>query len=140
MKITETGTIILDENKILHFGIDDFIQKICIEDNCFLCGAEKNEKEFNDEHIIPKWILRKHKLFNKNITLPNKITYRYSKYTIPCCKECNVLLGNKLENIICDAFSKDYQYFVKCLEKNYPCISLFLYLACTDFLKNTLKG
>jgi hypothetical protein len=136
MIIKPNGTMLSDSGNIVHFGIEDFINKICIEDNCFLCGASRTEKEFNYEHIIPKWLLRKYNLFDKYITLPNGGTFRYDRYTIPCCKRCNTLLGEKLENKVSDAFSKDYKYLQNILLEKYQVVFIWMALI---FLKTHLK-
>ena len=136
MIIKPNGTILSDSGNIIHFGVDDFVNKICSEDNCFLCGASRAEKEFNDEHIIPKWVLRKYNLFNKHITLPNGKLFRYDRYTIPCCKECNSLLGEKIEDKVSDAFSKDYKYLQNFLNDNYHIVFIWMALI---FLKTHLK-
>jgi hypothetical protein len=65
-----------------------------------VCGADPEETEFNDEHIIPRWILKKFDLYNESITLINDRKIRYSNYTVPCCKRCNSLLGETLEDEI----------------------------------------
>lgn len=55
----------IDNGKILHFSIKDFEEKIVKSNNCFICGQSPDDKIFNDEHIIPKWILRKFDLYNQ---------------------------------------------------------------------------
>ncbi len=136
MKLLESGTVISDSGKVLQFSIDDFTQNICLADNCFICSASRDEKEFNDEHIIPQWILKKYGLYQKFISLPNGKYFRYDKYKIPCCKECNSLLGRTFEDKICDALSKDYYMFRSFLSKHYPL--LFVWMALI-FLKTHLK-
>ncbi len=82
--IAEDKTIYRD-NKIIFFSLDKFITEIIEGDNCFICGIDKAKSKFNDEHIIPDWILKKLELFSASINLPNGDTYRYDKYKIPCC-------------------------------------------------------
>jgi hypothetical protein len=65
-----------------------------------MCGASPRVKEFNDEHVIPKWILRKLNIYKLSITLPNDAKIRYDQYTVPCCKECNSYLGTNIEEEI----------------------------------------
>jgi hypothetical protein len=92
------GTIIDDSSgKILVFGIDRFIKDICLGNKCFICGIDPSEAEFNDEHIIPQWILKEHDLYGRKIGLLNDTNFRYDQFTIPCCKQCNSLMGENLE-------------------------------------------
>jgi hypothetical protein len=52
----------------------------------------------NREHALPKWILRKYDLYDKEVSLPHEYHgRRYGRHTIPCCKDCNSMLGRKLE-------------------------------------------
>jgi hypothetical protein len=45
-----------------------FIEDICLGDCCFICGAKPDEKPFNNEHILPDWVLRRYDLFARTIT------------------------------------------------------------------------
>jgi len=65
-----------------------------------MCGVSPREKDFNNEHVIPKWILRKLDIYKLSITLPNQSKVRYDQYTLPCCKECNTFLGANIEEEI----------------------------------------
>jgi hypothetical protein len=47
----ENGNIISSDGKILFFSIENFVNQICKEYTCFICGAKKNDVEFNDEHV-----------------------------------------------------------------------------------------
>tara|TARA_R110000787_G_scaffold26856_1_gene74913 strand:- start:950 stop:1915 length:966 start_codon:yes stop_codon:yes gene_type:complete len=64
---------------------------------CFVCGANPSSKLFNDEHVIPRWLLKRCGLFDQKITLPNDQNLKYGGYEVPCCVECNGLLGRELE-------------------------------------------
>jgi hypothetical protein len=44
--------------------------------------------------------LRRYDLFDKTIVLPNEATVRYDRYTVPCCAECNALMGDEIEGPI----------------------------------------
>ena len=50
--------------------------------------------------------MRRYKLFAKSITLPNDATVRYDQYTVPCCKECNSLMGEVIERPISEVVLK----------------------------------
>jgi hypothetical protein len=98
------GTIKDNSGNIVFFSFERFVNDICEGDNCFLCGALPNDTEFSEEHVIPKWVLRKCDLFKQAITLPNGVSLRYDKYTVLCCKECNSFLGSTIEEPVCRAF------------------------------------
>lgn len=103
-KILDDQSIVDNTGKIVFFSIERFKSDIALGNCCFLCGAKPSEKIFNDEHIIPDWILRRYNLQNRNITLPNGEIIRYSQYKVPCCKECNGFLGDKIEKPIRELF------------------------------------
>jgi hypothetical protein len=95
---TEDGSAVdADTGKVLFFSVERFVKDICEGNCCFICGAAPGSKPFNDEHILPKWILRKFNLFDRRITLPNNQGFTYRSYVIPCCQECNTAMGRVLE-------------------------------------------
>lgn len=110
--ILEDKTIIDIDGKVIIFSIERFIQDIAIDGCCFICGAKPSEKDFNDEHVIPNWILKKYKLQNKNIKLPNKANIQYSQYKVPCCSDCNSFLGDNIEKTISEVVSEGYEAFI----------------------------
>lgn len=97
---TRDGSFVDAQGKVIFFSTERFVNDICLGDCCFICGAKPGEKEFNDEHILPEWLLRRYDLFSKTITLPNEGTVRYDRYTVPCCAECNSLMGEVVEEPI----------------------------------------
>lgn len=97
---TEDGSVIDAKGKVIFFSTERFIKDICLGDCCFICGAKPHERPFNNEHILPEWLLRRYDLFAKTITLPNEATVRYDRYTVPCCAECNSLMGEVVEKPI----------------------------------------
>jgi hypothetical protein len=66
-------------------------------DRCFICGVHKQVCAFNDEHVIPNWILRHYRLHGAQITYPNGRKGFYSRYKLRCCVQCNSLLGRHVE-------------------------------------------
>jgi hypothetical protein len=76
-------------------------------DACFVCGASPEDKLFNDEHIVPRWILRRYGLFDKEITLPTGERRHYRGYRVPCCGDCNSLLGEELETPVSQVLDGD---------------------------------
>ena len=102
------------KEKLIFIGIEEFKKEIIQKKKCFICGApqkkkgNKNEgaKIFNDEHIIPNWVIKRCNLSRKKITLPNETKLLYTKYTIPCCEECNSKLGRVIEKPVSRLFFK----------------------------------
>lgn len=61
-------TIIHSNGTILFYRLDHFIKDIIQDGCCFVCGANPDKTKFNDEHIIPDWILKKYNLYKREIT------------------------------------------------------------------------
>lgn len=122
-----------DENgKIILFSYKNFVKDICDGNNCFICGAHPDEKAFNDEHIIPRWLLKYADLFDMKITLPNTNTVKYGNYTLPCCSECNSLYGEHLEEKVSKLLTLDYTDFQNNLTKDDKKI-LYIWLSFVFF-------
>lgn len=126
------------DGKIIFYGLDQFINDIVLGECCFICGAAPESKEFNWEHIIPNWILRRFNLHKRRINLPNNTTIGYSEYMVPCCVECNSELGRQYEVPISVLFSKDYKEIIKELESPETKKLLFKWL-CLLYFKTYLK-
>ena len=97
---TSDGSFLDHSGKVLFFSKDRFVNDICLGRCCFICGAQPGSKVFNDEHVIPEWVLRKFNLFNRAITLPNGGTVKYGRFKVPCCQDCNSLMGRQIEERI----------------------------------------
>lgn len=97
---TKDGSIIDANGKVVHFSRERFVQNICEGNACFICGAKPEETKFNNEHILPNWILNRYKLHSRPIYLPNNQTYTYGRYKIPCCEPCNTKLNEIYEKPI----------------------------------------
>ena len=97
---TQDGSLVDSEGKIIYFSIERFVRDIGEGNCCFICGRSPSSVEFNDEHILPDWILRDYALEGKSIHLPNGAAFEYSRYKIPCCEECNAEMGRRFENPI----------------------------------------
>jgi hypothetical protein len=98
--VTDDGSVVDQTGRVLFFSTQRFIDDICLGDCCFICGAKPEDKAFNNEHILPDWVLRRYDLFARKITLPNGNTVRYDRYTVPCCVDCNSLMGREIEEPI----------------------------------------
>jgi hypothetical protein len=140
MSQSEKQHSIIDINgRRIFLSLDHFINEIAKGDNCFICGYSPEDKEFNDEHIIPKWILRKFNLFNETITLPNSVKYKYSKYTVPCCVECNSDLSKEYETPISELLNKSYSEIVNELNSKPELFELLFKWLNLIYLKTHLK-
>lgn len=96
----DDGSIESLQGDVLHFSTDRFHRDIVEGNCCFLCGAQPGSRPFNDEHIIPDWVLREYGLHNARITIPNGASIPYSQYVVPCCEECNAFHGRNVEEPI----------------------------------------
>lgn len=95
------GSILGHDGKVLHFGAQRFYDDVVVGNCCFVCGRKPSkEVPFNDEHVIPNWILRRYDMHNQTIGLPNGRSSMYGRYKVPCCVECNTALGTKVEEPI----------------------------------------
>jgi len=101
----EDGSLVDQHGKVRFVTHQRLVERILPGENCFICGEGRDEKEFNDEHVIPAWVLRKFGLFDEEITLPNQTRIKYRQYIVPCCAECNSEMGNKLETPVSQILS-----------------------------------
>ena len=51
------------------------------DESCFLCGKECDNK--TAEHIFPKWLQHKYKLWDKKLTITNNSVIHSSKVFLP---------------------------------------------------------
>ncbi|OTE95908.1 hypothetical protein BCS42_01635 [Crenothrix sp. D3] len=137
MTVTKDGSIIDSEGKVIFFSTERFINDICLGDCCFICGVKPSEREFNNEHILSKWLLRRYSLFDRTITLPNGATVRYGQYTVSCCKECNSLMGEVIERPISQVVRKGRYAINDFASKDYG-LKMFVWMGLI-FLKTHLK-
>jgi hypothetical protein len=135
---TKDGSIEDKKGRVIFFSKDRFVEEIYYGDTCFLCGVNNDGNvEFNDEHVIPKWLLRKHNLFNKEIILPNGAKRKYgSDYVVGCCKKCNEYLGLNIEQRVKAIIDGGFDSVSRALESNDREI-VFLWL-CLLFFKTHL--
>ena len=132
-------TIISSNGKTLFHKLEHFIEDIIIGNSCFICGAKPESKQFNNEHIIPEWILRKYNLFDQRIVLPNKTKIPYSKYKVPCCLDCNSELGETYEKPISQLFEKSSNEVIEILNKSNETKKKVFTWLCLIFFKTHLK-
>lgn len=133
----EDGSIEDLQGEVLHFSPDRFHRDIVKGNCCFLCGAPPGSRPFNDEHIIPDWVLREYGLHNARITLSNGASIPYSQYVVPCCKECNEFHGRSVEEPISKLIRGPREKLIKHITTKTPW-DLFAWLNLI-FLKAHLK-
>lgn len=134
---SKDGSFLDHNNNMVFMSLERFQKDVCQDGHCFMCGAAPESKEFNKEHIIPKWILRRFDLFDKTITLPNGHEHRYRHYVVPCCTDCNSLLDEVIEREMSELFLKDYASICEHIKEQGP-EKLFLWL-CLIFIKTHIK-
>lgn len=130
-------TIIAADSKVLLFSAEQFTTDICDGDACFVCGAASGSKKFNNEHVIPRWVLKRYNLFAKQITLPNGVLQRYGTYVMPCCADCNTLLGDRIETPMSKLLEGGFDSIVSRLNAE-TVSSLYIWL-CLLFVKTHMK-
>lgn len=116
----EDGSLVDQDGRIRFVTHKRLVEKILPGENCFICGASRDEKEFNDEHVVPDWILRRYDLYDEQITLPNKTRIRYRQYVVPCCSECNSEMGRQLEEPASQILSGGLQEANEYVRENGP--------------------
>ncbi len=134
---TADQSILSPDGRVLFFSVDRFAHDICEGDACFVCGTAQGTKPFNNEHIIPNWLLHRFDLHEKEITLPNGRTHQYGTYTVDCCVDCNKLLDRELEYPL-SAVLREGHAAVANLLQHEGSARLFIWMA-TIFLKIHLK-
>jgi len=134
---TPDESVVDSKGRVVYFSLKRFIANIVQGNHCFICGASPETVPFNDEHILPDWILRRYGLHSRVITLPNGTPFQYGQFKIPCCAKCNGNLGKRVEKPIREKFNKGYKSFGEQLKQDGPW-DLFCWM-CLIFLKTHLK-
>jgi hypothetical protein len=84
---------------------DSFVAQALDPNACFLCGDEAIGPKRTREHVFPKWLLRRHSIWDARMTLLNGSLIPYSQLTVTCCKECNGTHLSQLESEVAQAFA-----------------------------------
>ena len=142
----ECGFVITDDEcirrkgseEILYYSVDKFIEVIVKTKNCFMCGVSPDSADFDNEHIVPNWLLREFKIHNAKITLPNNTFTQYSKYTIRCCKNCNKLLNREYEVPISNIIKGGFEQIQQAISTSKGRKLFFCWMALI-FIKKHLK-
>ena len=135
---TADGSLLSDDGAFLYFSTERFIRDICNGSCCFICGSSPNLKQFNNEHVLPRWLLKKYQLFERSIALPNGTNFRYRSYTVPCCRECNTMMGRDIEEPIRRILNGSLESLIEHIEREGVRL-LFIWL-CLIFIKTHLKS
>jgi hypothetical protein len=95
-RLTADGSL-LDDDRVVYLSIPRFVEEVCHNGHCFVCGSAPDGAAFEQEHVLPDWLLRKHKLHDVKIGLPGGAGLTYPRYKVPCCAVCNRNMGRLLE-------------------------------------------
>ncbi|NHA05472.1 hypothetical protein G7092_16805 [Mucilaginibacter sp. HC2] len=136
----KTNSIIsAKDRRIVYFSYEDFIDKIVKRHHCFICGISPKRKTFNNEHVIPNWILRSYGTPASFMILPNQTTIKHTKYTVPCCADCNTELGKTLEIPVSTLLKKSYDEVCAELERDERLYLKLFHWVALLFFKTHLK-
>jgi hypothetical protein len=124
--------------KIVYFSPAKFREQVIEQECCFICGRSKRETQFNNEHIVSKWILDEFNMHEQRIELPNGTTHKYGTYSVPCCSECNSRMGIEIEKPVSDLIRGGYKAVQKFLAEGGDPTLFYCWLA-RIFLKTHLK-
>jgi hypothetical protein len=135
--VSSDGSVVDARGKIIFFSLERFISDIANGDCCFICGAQRNAVQFNDEHVISDWILRRFGLHSRHIEIPNRTGFRYGELSVPCCVMCNAEMGRQFEQPMSRLFTDGFDAVSQELNYHGPW-HLFSWMALI-FLKAHLK-
>ena len=102
-----------------------------------MCGVSPKMASFNNEHVLPDWILKRFKLHSMQISLPNRKQLTYGRYKVPCCATCNSLMSDAFEAPISGLMADGYKAVRDHINEEGPA-RLFQWLNLI-FLKTHLK-
>ena len=105
MMVSEPDTVPTDTDPLKQESAVDFLEQALDPRACFLCGVAVDDDSRTREHVFPKWLIKRHDLWNAQIALLNGTLIPYSQLTVTCCKTCNGTHLSKLEMEISDAFA-----------------------------------
>lgn len=75
------------------------------DDRCFLCGTRLTRTNRSAEHVVPKWLQRRHNLWNQQLELLDGSFLPYRQATVPACRSCNGGVLHDLEDDLAPAFA-----------------------------------
>jgi len=92
--------------------VDSTINHNYDSNSCFLCSVLLDEDNKTEEHVFPKWLQKKFKLWDQELGLVNRTRIKYRDLKIPCCKECNNNILSGLEIEIKNSVELGYESFI----------------------------
>lgn len=137
LPIDSKGSLVDLTGTVRHLSEEAFVAIARDSSRCFVCGVHESTAEFNGEHVVPDWVLRRFALHGKRVTLPNLTEIAYGRYRLRCCKPCNSLLGREVEEPAARLFAGDFLSFASGLATECNCL-LYQWL-CLLFVKTHLK-
>lgn len=137
MPKSKDGSVYDRNGRLLFCSADRFVANVCEGQHCFICDRTEHEVNFNQEHILPNWLLKQFSLHRGSVSLPNLKLHGYGTYKIPCCFECNDRLSKHFEIPISVAFAGGLAGVQELVEREGP-ERLFQWMALI-FLKMHLK-
>ena len=137
LRVTEDESIEEDQGRVLFYSADRFLRDVVEGNCCFICGVPPSSIPFNDEHVVPGWVLRRFCLHDKRIVLPGGSELSYGQYKVPCCQACNSRLGQAIEKPVAALFAAGYDALIGHMKTEGPLL-LFAWLNLL-FLKTHLK-
>jgi hypothetical protein len=123
------GSALTSDGKVAFVSQERFRHDVCEGECCFACLARPGEKPFNDEHVLPNWILGWQQMHAEEINLPDGSTQAYGSYKLPCCKVCNSAMGKRFENPISHLFKTSVVKAVKGQEGTAKALKIFQWMA-----------
>jgi hypothetical protein len=107
--LPSTGTVRAMVDNLEAEGFDNPFARMVLEDgHCFLCGHPLGA-DATREHLFPAWILDRHDLWDRQLTLLNGTAIPYRQLTVPCCATCNNEDLAAVERRVAQAFAGGYE-------------------------------
>lgn len=137
MPTNHEGSLVDLDDRLRHFSRHAFVSLANDLARCFVCGISRADCTFNEEHIIPDWVLSRFSMHSRHITLPNGHQSMYGRYRIRCCINCNSLLGKEVEAPLSKILNGTFSEVAAKLQESAP--SLLYQWLCLLFIKCHLK-
>jgi hypothetical protein len=137
MPLDHDNSLVDLDGSIRHFSTKAFAKLAADPNRCFVCGKPSSMQVFNNEHIIPDWVLRRFSMHSRVIFMPNGCQYMYGRYKLRCCADCNSILGSGLETPVSKLLSGSFEEVkVKLQDSD---LALLYRWMCLLFIKSHLK-
>lgn len=127
------GSWCAPDGRTLIFSERRFLERIWHGNHCFVCGVHPDDADFNEEHVIPNWLLKRFQAHQDRLRLPNEATVAYGRHKVPCCVECNSRIGREIEQPVSDLLASGFYGVLDHVQRKGPWL-LFEWL-CLLFVK-----